>query len=69
MCPSCKQGDKLVHHYLLDCPTWRHKRWHLGQEMGQDAKSEAHILSTSRGVKVVLKYVGWTERFKKAKNG
>src|SRR5882724_5058543 len=51
-CLSCKQDVKSVHHYLFDCPTWKHKRWHLGQVLGQDSKSETCVLNSAKGIKV-----------------
>jgi ribonuclease HI len=63
-CSSCNYKEETTHHYLFDCPTWRHKRWSMGKKLGKNAKSMEHILSKEKGIKEVLKYVGRTERFK-----
>ena len=63
-CPSCKQADESIHHYLFDCPTWRHERWHMGQALRRDAESETCAINDIKGVKAVLKFVGRTDCFK-----
>jgi len=65
-CPSCNQDDETVHHFLFDCPTWRHERWQLSQALGWDSKLVTCVLNSLKGVKAVLKYVGRTGRLKSA---
>jgi len=64
-CLSCKQADEMVHHFLFDCPAWKHERWLMGQALGWDASSMTQVLNSLEGVNVVLKFVGRTECFKK----
>ena len=63
-CQHCGSGDETVHHYLFECTAWVHKRWSLGRRMGRASKSLCSLLSTEWGVDEVLKYIGWTRRFK-----
>ena len=48
MCPMCRQGEELVHHYLFKCMTWRHKRWHMGKELGSSASAADCMLEHTR---------------------
>jgi ribonuclease HI len=66
-CPTCGQDDETVHHYLFDCPTWKHERWSMGRTMGRDSKSARRILNSQRGIKATLKFVGQTKRFQNAR--
>jgi hypothetical protein len=52
------------HHYLFDCPTWKHERWSMGKNLGRNAKSLSFVLSNRKGVEELLKLVGRTERLK-----
>jgi len=63
-CALCNQEEETVHHYLFECPAWRHKRWMLAMKMGQDSKSLTHLLNSSKGVEQLTKFTGSTERFK-----
>ena len=63
-CGYCKEGEELVHHYLIDCISWNYDRWFLSQKLGRASKSMASLLSTKKGVSEVLKYIGQTGRLK-----
>ena len=63
-CPTCKEDEESVHHYLFDCVTWHHERWFMGQALGRQAKSADCILNIQKGVKQLLAFVGRTVRFK-----
>ena len=62
-CAACKQGEEMVHHYLLDCIAWQHKRWHLGKALGRSSKSIKEILSTRKGAIELMKFICWTASF------
>ena len=66
VCPSCWQGDESVHHYLFECITWRHERWHMGKALGTLAKSAKCVLNSKKGIAELLKFVGHTARFRNA---
>jgi ribonuclease HI len=63
-CPSCQHDEETIHHYLFDCPTWRHERWHMSKKLGRKSKSLSHILTSESSIAELLKYVGRTEKFK-----
>ena len=54
----------MVHHYLLDCVAWWHKRWHLGKALGRSSKSIKEILSTKKGTIELMKFICQTARFR-----
>ena len=64
LCSTCRQALETVHHFLIDCPTWRHERWHVAKKLGRDAKSLSRLLNTRKGIGEVFKFVGQTGRFK-----
>jgi len=64
ICPTCKQGEKSTHHYLVEYITWRYERWHMGKELGNAARSADCMLNSRKGVKQLLRFVGQTARFK-----
>jgi len=64
ICPTYKEEEESVHHYLFNCTTWHHERWFMGQELGSQAKSADCVLNTRKGAKALLAFVGRTERFK-----
>ena len=45
VCPSCQSDEETVHHFLFDCPTWRHERWSMGWVLGPKAKLADHVLN------------------------
>ena len=63
-CSYCGQGNESVHHFLFDCATWRHERWHMGNRLCRAAKEADSVVNTSKGVKELMKYIGCTGRFK-----
>ena len=62
-CPSCQQDKASVHHYLFNCLTWRHERWHMGWSLGRKAKLVDCVLNTPKGIKEVIRFVGRMGRF------
>ena len=64
VCPSCQSDEESVHNFLFDCPTWWHERWFMGRSLGSKAKSVDHVLSSQKGVEVLLKFVRSTGRLK-----
>ena len=60
VCPSCQSDEESVHHFLFNCPTWRHECWFMGRTLGPKAKSADHVLNSQKGVEVLLKFVGST---------
>jgi hypothetical protein len=65
ICPSCQSDEESVHHFLFDCPSWRHERWAMGRALGSKAKSADHVLNSRKGVEALLKFVGSTGRLKR----
>jgi ribonuclease HI len=63
-CPTCRSDDETVHHFLFDCTTWKHERWHMGAKLGRASKSIVKVLNTQKGIGEVLKFVGRTGRFR-----
>jgi ribonuclease HI len=63
-CPSCQQDEETVQHYLFECTTWKHERWHMSRNMGRAAKSISNVLNTQKGVKEVMQYIGRTGRLR-----
>jgi hypothetical protein len=64
-CLSCQHNEETVHHYLFDCPTWKHKCWNMMKKLRRNAKSISFILNNWKGIAELLKYVGKTKRLKK----
>ena len=63
-CTHCDSAGETTHHFLFDCPAWRHERWLMGQALGRDAKSLRHILNSKHGAGELMKFVGRTGRLK-----
>ena len=54
----------MIHHFLFDCRSWQHERWHMGKKLGRLAKSTECVLNTSEGVKELMAFVGRMARLK-----
>ena len=65
VCPSCQSDEETVHHFLFDCPTWRHERWSMGQALGPKVKSVDHVLNNQKGVEALLKFIRSTRWLKR----
>ena len=63
-CAACQQDEESVHHYLFDCPAWKNEHWHMGRKLGNKAKSLKCVLSSKKGVKETLKFIGRTGQLK-----
>ena len=64
VCPACKQGEESIHHFLFNCRSWQHKRWHIGKKLGRLAKSTECMLNTPEGVKELMAFVRKMARLK-----
>ena len=63
-CPTCQHTNKMIHHYLFDCPGHVQARHSLVRALGWNSKSIRHLLGNWQSYKSVLKYVHMTGRFK-----
>ena len=64
-CEHCPAVRETVQHLLLECPThWETRRQTL-DPLGRNSRSISYLLSTSTGIKAVVRYTASTGRFQK----
>lgn len=56
--------EETVHHFLLDCPSYRFARFKVHGVLGRSSKSLKDLLGGEEAVEVLLQYVADTRRLK-----
>ncbi|KAF9555949.1 hypothetical protein CPC08DRAFT_614844, partial [Agrocybe pediades] len=68
-CETCHENgrgnrEETLKHYLFECATYRWERGELDRKLGRDSRNLKTLLSTNKGIKALLKYIGQTGRIK-----
>lgn len=67
-CPNCEKNGKQivesVKHFILECPTYAKERFWLRTKLGRGANSIKLMMSNEKTMKLLIRYVGKTERLK-----
>ena len=64
-CEHCLATRETVRHFLLECPAHRETRRHTLDPLGRNSRSISYLLSTSKGIEAIVRYVAITRRFQK----
>ncbi|KAG2046294.1 hypothetical protein BDR06DRAFT_899460, partial [Suillus hirtellus] len=60
LCPSCRERDESVHHYLLACPTYTRQRSAMRAELGPKAHQLKNLLNDNKCTKSLFKFIART---------
>ena len=66
-CQTCHENNRgnreeTLKHYLFKCPTYRWERSEMDRKLGRDSRNLKALLSNTKGIKTLLKYIGQTGR-------
>ncbi|OAX34550.1 hypothetical protein K503DRAFT_698509, partial [Rhizopogon vinicolor AM-OR11-026] len=55
---------ETIHHFLFDCPQYRHERHFLRTALKRNATSISYILNSAKAIPHIIRYINSTNRFK-----
>ena len=68
-CQTCHENNRgnreeTLKHYLFECPTYIWERREMDRKLGRDSRNLKELLSNTKGIKTLLKYIGQTGRLR-----
>jgi hypothetical protein len=64
-CPGCGTTEETVMHYLLHCRKYNEQRKVLRRELGRKASEPTYLLSNTKALPALFRYIAATRRFDK----
>ena len=64
-CEHCPTDRETVQHFLLECPARREARRTTLDLLGRNSRSISYLLSTSKGIEAMVRYVAISRRFQR----
>ena len=64
-CEQCPTVRETVRHFLLECPAHSEARRSTFDSLGRNSRSISYLLSTSKGIKAMVRYVAISRRFQR----
>jgi ribonuclease HI len=65
-CPGCGTTEETVMHYLLHCRKYKEQRKVIRQELGRKASEPSYLLSNTKALPALFRYIAATKRFDKS---
>jgi hypothetical protein len=62
-CPACRHTKEDMRHFLMDCPSYAHKRWPLYRHCKKNNPSLKDLLNVKKMMVPIANYVQATSQF------